>query len=230
MVMKLLLVPSALLGVLFPAFAASFEHDRDATALLLDRTLRLMLLAIFPPVLLLVAFAHEGMQLWLGAEFASQSAVVVRWLAAGVLVNSIGQIAFAVVQGSGRSDLTAKLHVAELPFYAVLLFVLTKTMGIAGVAIAWTARVAADTIVLLVFSATRLPEARVYLRKSARLVAVLLAALVAVGVIDSGRTRVILGAVLLVVFAVVGWLQLLRREERVALMTLARLRFEMFES
>jgi Membrane protein involved in the export of O-antigen and teichoic acid len=218
MVMKLLLVPGALLGVLFPAFASSFEHDRSATAQLLDRTLRWMLLVIFPPVLLLVAFAHEGMRLWLGADFATHSAVVVRWLAAGVLINSVGQIAFAVVQGVGRADLTAKLHVVELPIYAVALVALTKTMGLTGVAIAWTLRVTIDTTILLVLSARRVPQAQHHLWRSVRVIGVLLAALIVVGATQSLSLRILVTAGALAAFVAVGWLQLLRSDERTALL------------
>lgn len=220
MVMKLLLVPSALLGVLFPAFAASFERDRSATSLLFDRTIRLMLLAIFPPVLLLVAFAHEGMRIWLGPDFAQHSAVVIRWLAAGVLINSIGQIAFAAVQGAGRADLTAKLHAVELPIYAVVLVVLTKSLGLTGVAIAWTLRVTIDTTTLLVLSARRLPEARANVWRSARVVGVLLLTLVVAGVVQPLTLRIAFTSGALLVFGAMGWLQLLRKEERRALLGL----------
>jgi O-antigen/teichoic acid export membrane protein len=223
MVMKLLIVPSALLAVLFPAFAASFEHDRSATADLFDRTIRLMLLAIFPPVLLLVAFAHEGMQLWLGAEFARQSASVVRWLAAGVLINSIGQIAFAAVQGVGRSDLTAKLHGVELPIYAVVLYVLTTRIGLTGVAIAWTFRVTVDTAALLWMSSRRLPESQTHLRRSVAVFGVLLLALVAAGEVRSLSMRIGLVLAVLFTFATLGWLQLLRHDERKAILRLTPL-------
>lgn len=217
MVMKLLLVPSALLGVLFPAFAASFEQDRPAMAVLFDRTIRLMLLAIFPPVLLLVAFAQEGMRLWLGGDFATHSAVVVRWLAAGVLINSIGQIAFAAVQGVGRADLTAKLHVVELPIYAVVLFALTKSLGLGGVAMAWTLRAAFDTAALLVMSARRLPETRTHMWRSARVTGLLLIALMVTGSIQPLGGRIAFTTVTLLVFGATGWLQLLRKDERRAL-------------
>ena len=220
MVMKLLLVPAALLGVLFPAFAASFEHDRTHTVLLFDRTVRLMLLAMFPPVLILVTFAHEGMQLWLGPEFARQSASVVQWLAAGVLINSIGQIGFAVVQGVGRADLTAKLHGVELPIYTVVLFALTRQLGLTGVAIAWTFRVTVDTAALLWLCGRRLPEARPALWRSIRAFAIALAVLAIATVPARLGTRMLYAGVVLATFGVVGWLQLLRRDERTALLRL----------
>jgi O-antigen/teichoic acid export membrane protein len=222
-VMKLLLVPGALLGVLFPAFAAGFERNRAAMAALLDRTVRLMLLAIFPPVLLLVAFAHEGMHMWLGAEFAAQSASVVKWLAAGVLINSIGQTAFAAVQGVGRADLTAKLHAIELPIYTIGLVALTKTFGVTGVAVAWTGRVAIDTAALLWISSRRLPEARPHLWRSARVAVLLLLTLPIAGLLVSLTARLAFVATTLALFGAIGWLQLLGREERKALLGLTPL-------
>jgi O-antigen/teichoic acid export membrane protein len=223
MVMKLLLVPSALLGVLFPAFATLFERDRTETVVLYDRTIRLMLLAIFPPVLLLVAFAHEGLHLWLGEDFARQSSIVVQWLAAGVLINSVGQIGFIAVQGVGRSDLAAKLHAVELPIYAAVLVLLTKALGLRGVAIAWTFRVTVDTAALLWMSARRLPEVRPYLWRSTRLFGALLPVLLVAGMIDSLVTRIVYVAAVLIVFAAVGWLQVLHHEERVALLRMTPL-------
>lgn len=220
MVMKLLIVPSALLGVLFPAFAATFERNRNATADLLDRTVRLMLIVIFPPVLLLVAFAHEGMQLWLGPEFARNSAPVVRWLAAGVLINSVGQVAFAAVQGVGRADITAKLHAIELPIYAAVLTALTLSLGLRGVAIAWTFRVTFDTVALLWLSARRLPEARSHLQRSTLAFGFLLAVLAVAGSIESLGMRIAVSIVVLGSFAVLGWIQLLRHDERQALLAL----------
>jgi O-antigen/teichoic acid export membrane protein len=223
MVMKGMIVPGALLGVLFPAFAATFERDRLETVVLYDRTIRLMLLAVFPPVLLLVGFAHEGMQLWLGADFAAHSAIVVKWLAAGVLINSVGQISFAAMQGVGRSDLTAKLHAVELPIYAVLLFSLTKSLGLGGVAMAWTLRVTIDTGVLLWMSARRLPEVAPHLWRSAWVSVPLLGTLVVAGMLESLGARIAFVTVVLVVFVAIGWLQILRHDERRALLRMSPL-------
>src|SRR5262249_13243023 len=148
-VMKMLVIPGAIVGVLFPAFAATFETNPSAARALLDRMLRAMTLLMFPPVLLLVTFAREGMHIWLGEEFALNSGPVVQWLAVGLLINSLGYVGFAVVQGVGRSDLAAKLHVVELPLYAAALIGMARAFGLTGVAMAWTFRVVLDTAVLL---------------------------------------------------------------------------------
>jgi O-antigen/teichoic acid export membrane protein len=137
-------VPDALVRVLFPAFAA-----RSATtALLFDRATRLMLVCLAPGIVFVVALAPEGLSLWLGTEFSAHGTPVLRWLAIGVLFNSVARIPFALVQGVGRPDLTAWFHLAQLIPYLLLLAILLKTLGITGAAIAWTLRSAVDAALL----------------------------------------------------------------------------------
>ncbi len=83
-------------------------------------------LVLFPVVLLTIVLAHAGLRLWLGADFAQHSFRVLQWLAVGVFINSLAQIPFALVQGAGRPDLTAKLHLIELPLYLLALWWLTS--------------------------------------------------------------------------------------------------------
>jgi O-antigen/teichoic acid export membrane protein len=214
MLMKLLLIPAALLGVLFPAFAATFDSDRGATARLLERAIRFIILAMFPFALLLTTFAREGLAMWLGPDFARESHVVVQWLAAGVLINSIGQIPFAALQAIGRADLTAKLHAVELPLYTATILWLTRTLGLQGVAIAWTVRVTFDTAMLLWLSARKLPETRSAMRRPLALAALLLVALALATTIERPAMKLVFVAVVLVIFGVGGWLQVLRNDER----------------
>ena len=117
LVTKLGIIPVALVGVLFPAFSTTFAHDRSYTTQLFSQGVKFIFLGMFPVILLIVTFANEGIYLWLGAEFAQNSSYVLQWLAAGVFINSLAQVAFAMIQGAGRPDLTAKLHLLELPFY-----------------------------------------------------------------------------------------------------------------
>ncbi len=147
-VTKLLIIPSALVGVMFPAFSTSFEFDRDRTAALYKRCVKYVFLTLFPLVLLTVVLAHRGLTLWLGADFAQHSFRVLQWLAVGVFINSLSQIPFALVQGAGRPDLTAKLHLMELPCYLLGLWWLISAYGVEGAAIAWTARVVVDALIL----------------------------------------------------------------------------------
>ena len=157
-VTKLWLVPTALLGVMFPAFSMTFVQDRSRTAVLYGRSVKFLLLILFPVVLFVIVMAENGLRLWLGPEFAEHSTRVLQWLAAGVFISCLAQVPFAVVQGIGRPDLTAKLHLVELPGYLLALWWLARSHGIEGVAIAWTVRVAADALALFVMSKRFLPR------------------------------------------------------------------------
>src|SRR6267142_4889320 len=58
-VSRLSVVPGAVAGVLFPAFAASLTQDPERTRVLMERGIKYIFLAIFPIVLVISAFAPE---------------------------------------------------------------------------------------------------------------------------------------------------------------------------
>jgi O-antigen/teichoic acid export membrane protein len=64
-------------------------------------------------------------------------------------MNALARIPYGYVQALGRTDITGRFHILELIFYIPLLFVLIKTWGIKGAALAWTIRVTADMILLI---------------------------------------------------------------------------------
>jgi O-antigen/teichoic acid export membrane protein len=148
MVARLWVIPTALAGVLFPAFATSAASDVDKAAILFSRAAKFVLIALFPLTLVIVAFSREGLDLWLGSEFGENSTKVLQILAIGVLINGLAHIPFALVQGFGRADLTAKLHLFEAPLYLVGVWWAIRSYGIEGAAIVWLLRVAFDTVFL----------------------------------------------------------------------------------
>jgi O-antigen/teichoic acid export membrane protein len=109
-------------------------------------------MALFPLILIIITFSHEGLALWIGSEFADKSSHVLRWIALGVFINSLGQIPFAFLQGSGRPDITAKLHLLELLFYLPAVWLLIVVYGIEGAAVAWAVRMVVDTLILFGFA------------------------------------------------------------------------------
>lgn len=165
---RLQFIPGAVTGVLFPAFATSLASNPKRTALLVRRGIKYIFLAMFPIILVLVAFAPDGLRLWLGPAFASHSQSVLRWIAAGIFINSVACVPFTLIQSAGRPHLTAKLHLVELPFYLAAVWVLMKQLGIEGAAIAWTGRIVVDTVLLFFFADRILQhDAKFYLRLSA---------------------------------------------------------------
>ncbi len=149
-VTRLWIIPSSLVATLFPAFSALCAQ-RNAAKLgqLVSRSTKYLLLSLGPIIIVTMIFAREILQLWLGSTFAEISATALLILSIGVLLNSIAQIPYALIQALDRPDLTAKLHVAETPVHILLVWTLVSHLGIAGAALAWTARVGLDTVLLL---------------------------------------------------------------------------------
>ena len=213
-VTKFWLLPGALMGVMFPAFSASFAQGGERSALLFGRSVKSIFLVLFPVMLCTVALAQDGLKLWLGPEFAQQSFRVLQLLAAGVFVNSLAYVPFAFLQGVGRPDLTATLHLIELPLYLGLLWWLISTRGIEGAAIAWSARVGVDALFLFLLAKRFLPGKNPISLRTALLpsMALLILALAALLQGPLVKGLFLLGTILC--FVLVTWFRILTPEER----------------
>lgn len=217
MVTRLLAIPGAAVGVLFPAFAAAKASGSSHGATLYSLGGRAILGILAPILLVLVVFAEDGLRLWLGEDFAQQSAAVMQWLAMGVFLNSYAYVAFAFIQGIGRADITAKLHMLELPLYLVLMFWLLSTHGIVGVAIAWLLRVAVDALFLGVFAHWLSKDIAAANRQ---ILPILIAplALFAIGMLLNGVVwKVFFAGFALVALIVLGYFVVISPEEKIAL-------------
>lgn len=155
MLMRLLILPSALTAVLFPQLAAMFDTDRTKAVNLYRKCLGLTALVMTPVCLVTALLSHWGLTLWLGADFADHSWRIVVCLAAGVWVNSLAFVPFAAIQAAGQAKVTAKIHLAELLLYVPLLFWSLSTFGLIGAALIGVARVSVDMIAMF-WAASRL--------------------------------------------------------------------------
>lgn len=155
-VTKLMIVAGSVSTSLFPAIAT--RADASEHARLYVRALVLTCVGLFPPTIAVASFAPELLRVWLGASFAERASGVLQLLALGVYVNCLAQIAFTLIQGAGRSDASAKLHVAEVPFYLVVAWLLIRERGVEGAALAWTLRVSVDAIGMFVVARRIMPD------------------------------------------------------------------------
>ena len=213
-VTRLQIFPSAMIGVLFPAFAATYVADRNRTAALFDRSLRVLIVITFPLILGVILFAREGLRLWVGPAFAVASTPVLQWLAVGVFANSLAQSPFAMLQSTGRPDITAKLHMVELPLYIVGLAWVTHAYGIVGVALAWTVRVTIDAVALFVMANQRIRGLSQGLEQTMTISAALLVVLGGACFLEGTMMKGLVFIGLSGVFAVFAWLRLLLPHER----------------
>jgi O-antigen/teichoic acid export membrane protein len=153
MVTKLLIIPAAIAGVCFPAVAnMAGRQAHEEAQQLYGRSCKYAFILLLPAVVIFELFAGEILHLWLGAKFSQESTIVFQILTIGVLINGVAQIPFAFLQGGGRSDITAKLHLVEVVIYLPLLWIAVKYFGISGAAVAWTVRVMIDAVALHFFT------------------------------------------------------------------------------
>jgi O-antigen/teichoic acid export membrane protein len=204
-VTRLSIIPGSLSSVLFPAFTVSLLRDPARAGLFFRRGLKYLFAAMFPIVLVIVAFAPEGLRLWLGSRFSPVGSSVLRWLAVGVFVNAFAYLPFTAIQSSGRPDRTAKLHLAELPLYLLTLYLLIRGYGILGAAMAWTARLSVEAVLVFWMVSRTLPQGSRFLRKLPASASAALLLLYSATLFSSPPAKIAYVALVLAVFCAAVW-------------------------
>lgn len=155
LVMKALMIPTSLSSALFPKLSRSvepIEHERTVENALYSLVL-VLTLGLLAGSFLLEPFLN----IWV-RKFVSPEAIVVgQILIFGIWFNGLAMIPFTWLQASGRPDIVAKIHAAEVIPFIVTLWLLVSKFGIIGASIAWTARVIADALILFYLSRRLLP-------------------------------------------------------------------------
>jgi O-antigen/teichoic acid export membrane protein len=211
---RLNVIPAAIAGVLFPAFALSVAQDPNRTGLLLARGTKYVFLALYPVVLLIVMFGPEMLQHWLGASFAERSGVVLPWLAVGMLMSCLTVVPFASLQGIGKSNIAGIFLLIDLPIYLTVAFVLTKRMGIEGTAVSWAGRTTLEVLVLFVLNRRFLPARALPLGHLGICMVAALSVLPLSLIPASPLSRAAFVLLAFVAFLSVSWFYFLEPEER----------------
>jgi O-antigen/teichoic acid export membrane protein len=231
-VTRLWVLPSSVAVTLFPVFSQLAETQDNASASqLMLAAMRIVAFLVAPLTLALVVFGREVMDLWLGASFAQHSAQVLQVLAVGVFINALAHVPYALLQGSGRPDLTAKFHLMELPLHVIATVILVRKFGAVGAAWAWTLRVGVDAV-LLNWAALRLTGTHGIARTVRRLLATGVALVATGALVDHFRSTFFRlegpllgllsgGAMLLVAAYLLAGILLLEEGDRRVLMTSA---------
>ena len=142
---RTLIFPLSVTQALFPRFAYDGADDSRARA----RDFAIFGGQLFAPLIIaLICLASPLLQLWLGGAFDPRSVMVAQIVLAGFWFNAIAQVPYGFIQARGNPRFTAMLHVAELPFYLLLLYILGLQYGLSGIAAAFALRCAADCILL----------------------------------------------------------------------------------
>ena len=162
LIRKLNIIPGAIAGVLFPAFSTSFFADKERANKLFTRGIEIVEMIILPIATFLFIFSKDVMRIWLGKQFALHSSLVLQIFAATIILNNIAQIPFSYLYGMARPDIGAKIHLAELPFMALLLWPVISHFGIIGAAVLSSIRIFVDLLLLLYF-VRKLTDTRLYI-------------------------------------------------------------------
>jgi O-antigen/teichoic acid export membrane protein len=150
--MRLLIIPSALASALFPILAQNLSKDIKVAKQVYYKSVKSCLLVMAPLCLLVGIFSHQVLQLWMGGTFADKSWLIMDILSIGVLFNAISFMPYNVIQATGDARTTAIIHTAELMMYLPLLYFLLNRHGVVGAAYAWTIRVLLDMIAMFIFA------------------------------------------------------------------------------
>ena len=138
--------PSAIARTVFPMMS----RNRLDSSEIRNISYIMIMTSIIPIGIFFAFFSEEILTLWLGKEFAINSNTIFQILILGLIFNSIAQVPFTSIQASGKSKVTAILHLFEFIPYLFLLWYLINNYSLTGAALAWTIRMFVD-MVLLVF-------------------------------------------------------------------------------
>lgn len=150
-VLKMSIIPAAIAATLFPALSTAMSSDFSRMVRLYHRSINSLIVIMFPVCLVLIAWSSQILDVWLGDDFSQNGGAVLQWLALGIFINSIAHLPFVMLQSAGRPDITAGIHLLELPLFLALIYVMCSLYGINGAAISWVIRASIDLILLMWF-------------------------------------------------------------------------------
>ena len=214
MVLRLLVFPRAWVSVLFPSFSAQHAVSGEGVAALYAKGVKMLLVATFPIMLVLFAFAGEGLTVWQDRAFAAASAGVMRWLVAGLFIYSLSYVPFSLLQGVGRPDLSARLHLIEVPLYLVLAWALMRQFGMEGAGMAWFIRCALETGVMFAMAQRFARGTGATIRRAGLLLALALAIIGVTAIAPGFLPRMAACLAGIAAFLAASWSALLSAAER----------------
>jgi O-antigen/teichoic acid export membrane protein len=139
----------AMLQSLIPAFSQmNSVEKRPVFDDLFNRAMRLTLAWAIPVTAFLVIVAKPFFSLWINEEFGRESSGPLYLLCIGFLFGLLSFVPMASMTAFGRQDVFVKLYWIELPLFALLVAPLVYYYGAIGAALAWSIRIAVDSVLL----------------------------------------------------------------------------------
>lgn len=220
------MIPGATSQSLFPAFTQLITNE-DASALqrLYSRAIRANFMWLIPAILILSVVAKPFFTLWAGEEFGRESTFPFYILLGGLIFNVIAYVPATMLSAMGRVNLIAKIYLAELFPYLLIVSALTYFFGAEGAAISWSARVIFDAFIFFYFvkksADYSIPSFFSIARSYIGLSALLIPTVCAIIWLNLNAVAVLtVLAFLLIGYSAIAWYYLLNVEERDSLKSL----------
>jgi O-antigen/teichoic acid export membrane protein len=149
LVIRLLLVPTAVATSLFPRLSLLYsEYNQAAFHQLYRRAYTLLALVMGGVLGALAWVAQPGLRLWLGDAFAEAAWPLSLVLLLGIFFNSLALLPLTALHAMRIVKKTSLLHLLELLVYLPVLWWLLQRYGLLGAAWAWTIRTGIDWLAL----------------------------------------------------------------------------------
>ena len=213
LVTKLMMIPLALTGVLFPIFSAGFFCNPENTKKIFLRGVKFTFLIMYPFVFFIVTFAYEGINLWLGVEFAKNSALILQLLAIGILMNSLSLIPNNFFQGIGKPRIPTLINLLEFPIYILVMWLLIHLYGIKGAAFTYMLMATIDAAAMY-FTARKMFGIRFESKIFVVIFFMMIAILIIPFMLDDTIVKVIIFVFVITVYSILMWSKFLSLEEK----------------
>lgn len=138
-------LPHAIARVLYQRVSA----DPQGNTHLLAGGARVMTLILIPALAIGMVLIDPLCRLWIGAQAAETVLPVARIMLLGIYANCIAYIPLIALQARGDPDRLARIHLIQMPFFLLGMYLATRHFGTTGAAIAWSARLLLDAVILL---------------------------------------------------------------------------------
>lgn len=213
LVTKLMMIPVALSGVLFPIFSAGFMNNPEIIKKIFLRGVKFTFLIMYPFVLIIITFSYEGIYLWLGEQFAISSSFILQLLAVGILMNSLSLIPNNFFQGIGKPGIPTLINLAEFPIYILIMWYLVKTYGMNGAAFGFMFMATIDAIAMYVVAKIKFAF-KFESSFSFIVFLIMISALIVPILLSDTLTKVILFIIVFSVYFLITWNRFLSVEEK----------------
>jgi O-antigen/teichoic acid export membrane protein len=219
---KTMVLPSSIMASLFPKASGLARSTASASQMLHDAT-RLLFVAMFPLIFVIVAFARPVLDVWL-PQIADPGALVMQILALGMLLNSLAQSPATLIQAAGEPRWMAQLHLAELPLFIGVLWLMTVHFGVIGTAVASLLRNGLDAAAVFWIAHRHVAPGPWRWRRSGQAASIAALLLCAACLTTSWTQALLVSTTGLLVFGAYTWHRLLHPDERTRLRGLLRAR------